>query len=83
MTEKASATLPGTVEQIMKSPLPGEPERAQILIEGTDHSYQQIRIENTLSDENGQEMYLKPGAKVQITVRSRAVGNHCPGIKEA
>jgi hypothetical protein len=34
MTEKSSATVPGTVEKIMKSPPSGEPERAQILIEG-------------------------------------------------
>ena len=79
MTEKPSATLPGTVEEIMKSPLQGEPERAQILIEGVDHSYQEIRIENTLIDENAEEVRLKPGAKVQVTVRSRTVSNEYPG----
>jgi hypothetical protein len=70
MTEKPSATLPGTVE-IMKSPLPDKPETAQIFIKGVDHSYREIRIENTLIDENSEEVYLKPGAKVQVTVRSR------------
>jgi hypothetical protein len=79
MTEKPSATLPGTVEKIMKSPLPDKPERAQILIEGADHSYQEIRIENTLIDENSDEVHLKPGAKVQVTVRNRVAGNHFPG----
>ena len=79
MSEKPSATLPGTVEKIMRSPLPGEPERAQILIEGADHSYQEIRIENTLIDENNEEVQLKPGAKVQVSVRSRAAGDHCLG----
>ena len=63
----------------MKSPLQGEPERAQILIEGGDHSYQEIRIENTLIDENAEEVRLKPGAKVQVTVRSRTVSNEYPG----
>ena len=63
----------------MKSPAQGEPERAQILIEGADHSYQEIRIENTLIDENGEEVRLKPGAKVQVTVRSRTVSNEYPG----
>ena len=70
MTEKPSVTLPGTVEKIMPF-LPGEPERAQILIEGADHSYQEIRIENTLIDENNEEVQLKPGVKVQVKVRSR------------
>jgi hypothetical protein len=62
----------------MKSPLQGEPESAQILIEGADRSYQEIRIENTLIDEKGEEVRLKPGAKVQVTVRSRAVSNEYP-----
>jgi archaellum component FlaG (FlaF/FlaG flagellin family) len=78
MTEKPSATLPGTVKNIMKSPLPDKRERAQILIEGADHSHQEIRIENTLIDENSEEVHLKPGAKVQVTVRSRVAGNHFP-----
>ena len=79
MTEKPSATLPGTVEEIMKSPLQGEPERAQIFIEGPDHSYQEIRIDNTLIDENIEGVHLKPGDKVQITVRSRSPSNPYPG----
>jgi hypothetical protein len=34
----------------------------------------QIRIKNTLTDENGEEVHLKPDAKVRVTVRSRATG---------
>jgi hypothetical protein len=64
MSEKPSATLLGTVETIMESLLPGRPEREQILIEGADHSFQKIRIENRLTDENSEEFHLKPGAKV-------------------
>jgi hypothetical protein len=79
MTGKRSATLPGRVGKIMKSPVPGEAERAQILIEGMNHSDQEIRIENTLIDENGEQVRLKPGAKVQVTVRSKAGGNNYPG----
>jgi hypothetical protein len=37
MNEKPSATLPGTVEKIIKSPIPDEPEKAQIAVEGADH----------------------------------------------
>jgi hypothetical protein len=70
MTEKPSATLPGTVEKIIKLPYPGEPEKAQIAIEGADHLYKEIRIENTLKDENGNEVRLKPGAEVEVTVQA-------------
>jgi hypothetical protein len=79
MTEKSSAAVPGTVEKIMKAPFPGEPERAQIFIEGSDHSCQEIRIENTLIDENNAEVHLKAGAKVRVTVRSRTADDPCPG----
>lgn len=70
MTEKPSATLPGTVEKIIKSPLPSQPEKAQISVEGADHLYREIRIENTLTDENGEKVRLKPGAHVEVTVEA-------------
>jgi len=70
MSEKPSATLPGIVEKVFTSRLPGELEIAQVGVEGSDHS--KIRIENTLSSENGEDVHLKPGAKVKLTVRSRA-----------
>jgi hypothetical protein len=77
MTDQSSAVMPGTVEMIIKSPLPNESEIAQITVEGADHPYEQIRIQNTLTDKNGDEVQLKPGAKVQVTVRSRAAEDRC------
>jgi|HubBroStandDraft_4_1064222.scaffolds.fasta_scaffold00495_11 hypothetical protein len=77
MTNQASAVMPGTVEMIIKSPLPNESETAQITVEGADHPYEQIRSENTLTDKNGDEVQLKAGAKVQVTVRSRAADDRC------
>jgi len=68
MTEKPSVTLSGTVEMTIESTIPSQPETAQIAVGGADHPYK-IRIENTLTDENGEEFRLKPGAKVLITVR--------------
>jgi hypothetical protein len=70
MPEKPSATLPGTVEKIIKSLHPEEPEKAQIAVEGADHLYKEIRIENTLTDENGDKVRLKPGAHVEVTVEA-------------
>lgn len=72
MTEKPSTTLPATVEKIIKSPSPHEPEKAQISVEGADELYRELRIENTLTDENGKKVGLKPGAEVEVTVEADA-----------
>ncbi len=68
--EKPSVTLPGTVEKIIPSAHPSEPEKAQIGIEGADHLYREIRVENTLEDENGKQVALKPGAQVDVTIEA-------------
>jgi hypothetical protein len=70
MTDKPSTTLPGTVEKIIKSPYANEPEKAQIAIEGGDDLYKEIRIENELTDENGNKVRLKQGAEVEVTVEA-------------
>jgi len=70
MPENPSVTLPGTVEKIIKPIHPGEPEKAQISVEGADELYQEIRIENTLTDENGSLVRLKKGALVDVTVEA-------------
>jgi len=70
MAEKASTTLPGTVEQIIRSPFPNEPEKAEIAVEGADDLYKEIRIENTLIDEKGNEVSLKRGAQVEVTIEA-------------
>jgi len=72
MAENPSATLPAIVEKIIKPPYPGAPEKAQISVEGADHLYREIRIENTLTDEDGHKVGLKPGAEVQVTVEADA-----------
>jgi hypothetical protein len=70
MNENPSTTLPATVEKIIKPLGPDDPEKAQISIEGADHLYREIRIENSLTDENGNEVRLKPGAEVEVTVEA-------------
>ena len=74
MTENPSTTLHGTVEKIITSRVSSEPEKAQISIDGADELYKELRIENTLTDEGGNEVRLKRGATVEITVRGRAAG---------
>jgi hypothetical protein len=58
------------VEHIIKSAHPSEPEKAQIAVEGADDLYKEIRIENTLTDENGRTVRLKKGAEVEVTVEA-------------
>lgn len=70
MSEKAAATMPGTVQKIIKSPHPDMPDKAEIAVEGADELYREIRIENTLTDEKGNEVQLKPGAQVEVTVEA-------------
>ena len=70
MSEKPSTTLPGTVERIIKPLSADDPEKAQIAIEGADDLYREIRIENTLTDQNGDKVRLKPGADVEVTVEA-------------
>ena len=70
MSQTASITLPATVEKIIKSPSPNEPEKAQISVEGADHLYRELRIENTLVDEDGKKVSLKPGAEVEVTIEA-------------
>jgi len=70
MSDKPSVTIPGTVEKIVKPPHPSMPEKAQISVEGADHLYKEIRIENTLTDENGKPVKLKEGAEVVVTVEA-------------
>ena len=70
MTTKPKTTKPGEVQKIIKSPHPGMPEKAEIAIEGADHLYREIRIENSLEDGNGKKVKLKQGAQVEITVEA-------------
>lgn len=68
-SSKASTTLPGKVEKVIHPhPGSGEPEKAQIAVEGADHLYREIRVPNTLTDENGKKVKLKQGAEVEVKI---------------
>jgi len=69
--KKPTVTLPGTVEKVIPpSRYSGEPEKAEISVEGAEPLYQEIRIENTLQDEEGKEVGLKPGAEVDVAIEA-------------
>jgi len=72
MSEKSSTILPGRVDKIIKSPFLAEPEKAQITVKGADHLYREIRIDNNLTNENGDEVKLKQGAHVAVKLEADA-----------
>ena len=69
-TEKPSVTLSGKVEKIIPGVVSTMPDKAQIAVEGAEDLYKEIRVENTLKDESGKPVSLKPGAEVQVTIEA-------------
>jgi len=67
---KKRKKLPGTVEEVIQPFRPGEPEKVQIGIDGADDLYREIRVENTVADEKGEERRLKNGARVDVIVEA-------------
>ena len=78
--EKPSVTLPGTVEKIIPSVYPSRPGKAQIGIEGADQLYREIRVENALQDENGNQVALKLGAQVDVTIEADVKSHKAQGV---
>jgi hypothetical protein len=66
--EQPSTSMPGTVEKIIPERNPSQPEKADISIAEGHQPGQSLRIESMLTDENGDEVRLKKGAHVDITV---------------
>ncbi len=65
ISERPRTTIPGTVDKLIPSPRLSQV--AQISMEG-DHGYRDLRVENLLTDEHGDEVKLKKGAHVDVTV---------------
>ena len=68
ISEQPSVTMPGTVDKIIPSPRPSKPEKAQIAVDGADQPHRNLRFENTLTDEHGDDVKLKKGSHVEVTV---------------
>jgi uncharacterized protein YfaS (alpha-2-macroglobulin family) len=69
--EQPSIIMRGIVDKLILSPRQRQPEKAQIAVEGADRGYRDLRIENSLTDEYGDEVKLKKGAHVEITVTTK------------
>jgi molybdopterin-binding protein len=62
--------LRGSVKKVIKSPVPSEPEKAEIVIHEAEDLYKEIRIENIVTDEKGKENKLKEGEDVDLIVET-------------
>jgi len=70
-SEKIAVTLPGTVQKIIPSFTKDDTDKAEIVIEGADPLYKEIRVDNVLQDKRtGEEVELKPGAEVDVTIEA-------------
>jgi hypothetical protein len=70
VTKRSKVKLPAKVEKIIVPQHPTEPEKAQISLEGADPLYDEIRITNSLTNSEGDEVRLKKGADVEVTVKA-------------
>ena len=69
--EQPSAAVAGTVDKIIPSPRPSQPEKARIAVDRPGRRDRHLRIENELTDENGDDVRLKKGAHVEVTVTAK------------
>jgi hypothetical protein len=70
MSKKKRKRLRGKVQKVLKPIVPLEPEKAQISVDEADELYREIRVENALTDQNGERVRLKPGAEVDVILEA-------------
>jgi hypothetical protein len=70
MSKTKRKRLRGKVQKVLKPIVPLEPEKAQIGLDEADELYREIRVENALTDENGERVRLKPGAEVDVILEA-------------
>jgi hypothetical protein len=69
--EQPRTTMPGTVARIIPPLRASQQEKAQIAVDGADHRYRDLRIENALTDEHGDGVRLKKDAHVDVTITAK------------
>jgi hypothetical protein len=67
----ASVTLRGSVARIIRSVSNNCSDSIEILIDGAETLYREIRINNLLKDLDGNDVTLQPGSEVEITIKFR------------
>jgi hypothetical protein len=69
MSKKKRKKLRGRVQRVIK-PIANEAEKAESEVDEADDLYREIRIENVVTDEKGEQARLKLGAKVDVVVEA-------------
>jgi hypothetical protein len=70
--ERPSLSMPGTVAKVTRPSKPSQPGNAKISLKAYPRDKQNLRIENALTDEHGEDVKLKKGAYVEVTVSADA-----------
>ena len=70
MANDAKTTKPGTVKRIVPSFDSREPDKAEIHVHDAEPLYEELRIPNTLQDQDGNKVELKKGAEVEIHIEA-------------
>jgi hypothetical protein len=65
----ASVTLRGSVEQIISAFGGYGSEVVQVIIDGAEPLYREIRIRNPFQDANGNVFTLQAGSEVEISIK--------------
>jgi hypothetical protein len=69
--EQPSTTMPETVNKIIPARDPSWAEKARIAVDGADYRHRDLRIQNTLTDEHGDDVKLMKGVQVKLTVTTK------------
>jgi hypothetical protein len=72
IAELPSASMPGIADKIIPSRHVRQSEKAQIAVDGAPRRHRDLRVENLLTDEHGDEVKLKRGAHVEDTVAAES-----------
>ncbi len=67
---RPNTTMSGTVDKIIPSRSRRRPEGAQIGVDKAALRHRDLRIENSLTDDSGDEVKLKKGAHVEVTIET-------------
>jgi len=67
---KRRKKLKGKVEKIFPPIGSDGVEKAQVEVHEAEPLYREIRVENVLTDDNGEKQKLKPGAEVDVILEA-------------
>lgn len=70
MGKRTRKKLSGVVRKVIKPVLSNEAEKAEIAVDEAEPLYREIRVDNILTDEHGEEAKLKPGAQVDVVIEA-------------